>query len=435
MCFAMAFPSTTSRRLNGWHLTFLGIDSTIGLGVFLLPGLLAARLGGASVGAFVVIGVLLSLVAVTFAQLAKRSDRNGGVYAYAQATWGKPVAFVIGWTDFLGAALGAGAIAGFLAQIISGAVPGPNAGLVGHAVAAGILMLFAFANYRGVLPGSRVMMAFTTLKLLPLVAIGIGSWFKHPAAAPTGAISLTAKNLSEAALLTLFMCQGFEMVPAIAGEAKLPHRTVPRAILFSLWLSVLFYAGIQMGLVGGPATGSASPLVTQGEFLWGSTGRTWLQVGSVFALLSLLAGRALAVPRLVTPMAEDGLLPGWLAQPTVAIVVTAAISIVTSFAPNLNYFVELSALGIAGQYLLASLCLMKLAYRERPREFWLGTGSAMVSLIFIAQATSIAWRLWGGMLAIGGLIWGASALLRIFGTPLPVYGGGFAPPAPESSPS
>ena len=102
------------RTLNTRDLTILVVGSTIGSGIFLVPGQVLAQSGGsvAIATAIWLVGGLLSLMgALSYGELGAMEQGPGGLYAYIRDGFGPFTAFLYGWTLFF--VIGAGTVAIF----------------------------------------------------------------------------------------------------------------------------------------------------------------------------------------------------------------------------------------------------------------------------------------------------------------------------------
>ncbi|MCI0619406.1 amino acid permease, partial [bacterium] len=81
----------------------VGIGGTIGVGIFRIPGTVAAQLGSAWLIIFVwLIGGLYTLLGANYqAELATMLPKAGGPYVYARRAYGDYGGFVVGWGDWL----------------------------------------------------------------------------------------------------------------------------------------------------------------------------------------------------------------------------------------------------------------------------------------------------------------------------------------------
>ncbi|HMY15320.1 MAG TPA: amino acid permease, partial [Polyangium sp.] len=85
------------RRLTLFDVLCIGVNATVGSGVFALPDDMHRVMGGYSPLAFLLCAMLLMPVALCFAELSGRHVDTGGTYLYARNAFGDNVGFVIGW--------------------------------------------------------------------------------------------------------------------------------------------------------------------------------------------------------------------------------------------------------------------------------------------------------------------------------------------------
>lgn len=78
------------------------VGNTIGSGIFLKPGKIAADAGSFPMilSGWIVGGLVCLLGALCFAELAAMLPRAGGIYVYLREAYGRPVAFLFGWSEF-----------------------------------------------------------------------------------------------------------------------------------------------------------------------------------------------------------------------------------------------------------------------------------------------------------------------------------------------
>src|SRR5262245_24709509 len=86
------------RVLGPVSLTSLGVGAIIGAGIFVLTGLAANQYAGPGLAlSFVVAGTGCALAALCYAEFASMVPVAGSAYAYAYATLGELLAWIIGW--------------------------------------------------------------------------------------------------------------------------------------------------------------------------------------------------------------------------------------------------------------------------------------------------------------------------------------------------
>src|SRR5262249_38706424 len=97
------------RALGAGDLIMLAIGAVIGAGIFSSIGtaaageirpdgtIIRAAAGPALVFSFILLGAVCGLAALCYAELAAMIPQSGSAYAYAYATLGELVAWIIGW--------------------------------------------------------------------------------------------------------------------------------------------------------------------------------------------------------------------------------------------------------------------------------------------------------------------------------------------------
>ena len=87
------------------------INLTVGGGIFVLPGLIAAQLGPAAILAYLACSVAVALVFLCFAEVGSRITRSGGAYAYIEDAFGPFAGYIasvliwFGWSVLSDAAI------------------------------------------------------------------------------------------------------------------------------------------------------------------------------------------------------------------------------------------------------------------------------------------------------------------------------------------
>src|SRR6478609_8225317 len=116
-------PHGMHRALGAGDLIMLAIGAVIGAGIFSSIGtaaageirpdgtIIRAAAGPALVFSFILLGVVCGFAALCYAELASMIPQAGSAYAYAYATLGELVAWIIGWDLILEYAIGNIAVA------------------------------------------------------------------------------------------------------------------------------------------------------------------------------------------------------------------------------------------------------------------------------------------------------------------------------------
>lgn len=301
------------RALGPFQLGASIINIIVGAGIFMLPALLATRMGAAAPLAFVAGAIAIVPIALCFAAVGSRAATTGGPYTYAAAAFGPFAGFITGALMWICNVASSGGVAAALASQVANAFPefvqpGPRAALI----VATYAMLFAL-NAFGVKLGARMIVLLATLKLTPLFLVtAIGVLFvdwQHVTFALDAVPSWSA--LGSSLVLVVFAYSGMETALIPSGEVRDPARHVPRATMSAIVIVVLLYIGIQVvcqGTLGATLAGSTAPIADAAGSLW-TPGRALLLATACVSMLGFLMGNLFSSSRLLFALGRDGFLP------------------------------------------------------------------------------------------------------------------------------
>jgi basic amino acid/polyamine antiporter, APA family len=368
------------RRLNFLDVFCLGLNAIVGSGIFLFPGRLAALAGPASIAAFLVCALLLSSVALCYAELSAMFAENGATYLYAREAFGERVGYGVGFLSWATSALSWSAVASVLAAHAAYFHPVFAVPSAQKASAGLVIVFFGLLNYRGVKPGARAVDLLTFAKLIPLllfVACGLTSVDPGRYSPFYGG----QMRFGYAVFLALWPLQGFEAAPVPAGETGDPQRDIPRAVLGSLLSAAVIYAAVQAVAVGtfaGLASSSQRPLADAAAGFMGPLGAALMAAGGIVSMTGFIAGEALGAPRYLSALGSRSLLALRLGAvhpryetPHRAIAVTTATSLALVVSLDFSSLIDISNLAVVCQYLAACLALWALRVRrpQAPRPY------------------------------------------------------------------
>lgn len=366
------------RAIGPWALGANAVNLTVGAGIFALPAVVAAILGPAAVLAYVICGVLIILVLACFAEVGSHVTKSGGAIAYVEEAFG-PLAGFLTWTVFsIGFSVAAdAAIANVMVDSLASVIPALGSGIGRVLVLTAIFGGLTLVNVRGVRQGTRLSVATTVAKLLPLlliVALGVFAiqwrnlaWSSWPSGSQLGA----------AALVLFFAFSGAEGALTPSGEIRDPARTVPRGMLGAAAGIALLYMALQLtaqGVLGnGLAQHADAPLVAVAGEIAGTAGRGIVLACIVVAIFGALAADMIGAPRGFLAVAQSGMLPRALAAlhprfrtPWISIIVFAGLALLLAATGAFRPLAVLSSMALLLVYLGVCLAALKLRY-TRPR--------------------------------------------------------------------
>lgn len=297
--------------------TSLVVGNMIGVGIFVLPAVLA-NYGSISILGWVFTAVGALILAKIFSNFSKIIvSKSGGPYIYSKTGFGDFIGFLVAWGYWISCWISNGAVAiaiigafGFFFPVLtSNPIYSVSAGL-------SLIWLFTWINSRGIKESGRIQLITTILKILPLIfIILVGIFFfdfnNFPAFNITGESDFT--TISAVATLTLYAFLGIECATIPAGEIKNPAKTVPRAtMLGTIIVTVLYILGtiVLFGIIPlDTLQNSAAPFAEAAEIIGGEYGGYFVAVGVIISGLGVLNGWILITGQISMATAKDDLFP------------------------------------------------------------------------------------------------------------------------------
>lgn len=391
--------SPSSRPVGALQLLALGINGIVGVGIFFIPASVAGSAPGlGAVAVFGLTGLALLPAALTLATLGRRFDEDGGPVVFARAAFGDGVAFVVGWVAYVSALFSTSAVAVGLTRATLPALG--MGGLLAAAAPALLVTLLAAVVASGLRLSARVWTGLTAAKLVPLlllVAAFVLAWGRLPPAEPAS----PTVGWWRAALTAVFACQGFEIVPVIAGQVRASARAVPFATVGSLVLAVALYLALVLACVTAlPGLASAAaPLAEAGAVLGGPGLAQLVALGTSISALGITFGMMVTTPRYLSALAAgehellglDRVSPKGV--PTRALAVTWLVVATIVSLGDLGQLFALSSIAVLMQLGTSALALVVLALRRErglaPRSAWPALPTLAVALVLVATGATV----------------------------------------------
>lgn len=367
-----------ARPLGFPSLLALGLNGIVGVGIFFAPRAVAAELPGVS-GALVYLVTAAALlpIALGYALLGSRFSVDGGPYVWAEAAFGPRFAFFVGWIAFASALFSLAAVVTGLADHAAPIVGISSPPALRLFTIACVLML-AFVAASGLRLSAIVWTGVTVLKLLPLllfVIVGVAALGKVPAGEIGTERSFTAHGLERAVLIVIFACQGFEIVPLLAGSVRKSKTAVPLATVLSLSFAALLYAALHaLAAHAVPDLAkSPRPLVDAARVYGGAMVADVVAAGANVSALGIAFGMFNTTPRYLSALAGPAAFGSWIGESDARLVpqralwlTTLATLVLVASTHRLSELFVLSSLAVLAQYGVTLTSLGVLAWRGAP---------------------------------------------------------------------
>jgi basic amino acid/polyamine antiporter, APA family len=433
--------SALNRSLGPGALMALGIGGIIGTGIFVLTGIAAAlHAGPAVVLSFIIAGLGCVFAGLCYAEFASMVPVAGSAYAYSYATLGEFVAWFVGWNLVLEYMIASATVAvgwsrycvallntlhtEFLPDALSKSALGLTSsdkivasGALFNLPAVFVALLATFICYIGIRQSAFVNSVIVTIKVaIVLAVIGFGAFYVdpanwHPFIPPnTGTFGTFGwSGVLRGAGIVFFSYIGFDAVSTAAQEAKHPARDMPIGILGSLLICTVLYilmSGVLTGLMPYPLLNDAAPVAlalgAHPQLMWL---RTWVIVGALAGLTSVILVLMLAQARIFMSMARHGLLPAFFGKvhprfrtPYISTLIIGAFAAVVAGLLPVDLLGELVSIGtlIAFVVVCIGVLVLRRTRPDLPRPFrvkavWLvaplGVAMCLLMAVFLPSET------------------------------------------------
>lgn len=315
----MSEQPTLKRSLSLAMVTFYGLGTIIGAGIYVLIGKVAGQAGQFAPAAFLVAAVLAAFTAFSYAELVARFPQSAGEAVYVQRAFNRAwlarlVGLLIVLTGMVSTATLANGFVGYLARLIE--LPD-------------VLVICTLVISLGVLAAWGINQSVVFASLLTVIEIAglvLVLWVARdvvivlPAHMDTlwpGTSAIVWQGVMLGAFIAFYAFVGFEDMVNVAEEVRDPSRVVPVAIIIALLVTTALYVLVTMtAVVAMPLdklSASDAPLADMYTHYSGGSA----VVITVIGLLSVLNGilvQIIMATRVLYGMSSQGWLHTWFAR-------------------------------------------------------------------------------------------------------------------------
>jgi amino acid transporter len=397
-------PRLRANCLNFWEVSAQAI-------ALISPTMTAALIvpvmfGSAGVGswlAYLFGTVMLLFVAFNLNHFARRSTSAGSMYAYTSRGLGPTAGGVAGWCLIWAYLfIGIAGITGFtnFADILLNMIGIHHLKLTAlFAVCAAVAW---YISYKDIQVSTILMLVLEAVSVALILVLSFIVLFKHGFPVDHAQLTLKGMKLSNMGLgvvIAIFSLVGFECATAFGEETKDPLKTIPRAVIWSLLATGIFFMLVSYmevyGVRGYKTTLDqlTAPLNTLADL----NGVGWLKapisIGAMCSFFSLALSCMNAGARILFPMGRHGVFHSSVgkshdvyATPHVAVTVMAVLMFVIAAAIYGFHGTVLDVFGWAGTFgafgfLFAYIFITVAAPFYLKKEGTLTTGNIALSVV------------------------------------------------------
>ena len=303
----------------------------VGSGIFFVGSYVLMRTDfspGAALLAWLLGGIITLFYGLIYAELGTMMPKAGGYYLYLREAYGKPVAFMSGFTNFILASSGSIAalaiafglvLSNITAVTLGVSSPGSVQILIGASLIVGLSVL----NFFGVRLSTNVMKVFLVLKAVPIAIILSGGLFLGEQSVDLS-LSLGGESIFSflsvigfAVIATFWAYEGWTNLNNVAGEIKNPSRNLPLSLIISIGSITVIYVLYNYSLLNVLSIGEIQTLIGNDEIylgidatmqIFGSVGMYLVMGTMLISIFGALNASIMAFPRVYYAMSKDGLL-------------------------------------------------------------------------------------------------------------------------------
>ncbi len=376
--------------LSRFDVLFLSFGAMIGWGWVVLSGIWITEAGtlGAML-AFVIGGILVIFVGLTYSELASAMPKVGGELVYVLRALGKNLGFVAAWAVTLGYVSVVAFQATALPTVIEFFFPNYRVGYMWTIqgwdvhlswVLVGVLgaLFVMFVNYIGIKIAAIVQMIFTLMIAVMGILLISGASVTGSMANAEPLFLGGMAGIMTVIVMTPFMFVGFDVIPQAAEEMNIKRKSIGKILIFSVFLAVFWYIAIIFGVgvsLDKPSLVDASlPTAAAMGAIFGSEFFAKLLVaGGIAGILTSWNAFIIGGSRVLYAMAEARMLPAWFGKlhpkyktPANAILFIGCLSVLSPLfgRPMLVWLVDAGGFAVVIAYFLVAWAFLRLRKDE-----------------------------------------------------------------------
>ncbi|MCF8056872.1 MAG: amino acid permease [Desulfocapsa sp.] len=306
--------ATLKRSLSPFLITFYGLGTILGAGIYVLVGEVAATAGLYTPFAFLIASFIAAFSAFSFAELSSRFPKSAGEALYIQKAFGSrlfstAIGVMVIAIGVVSAATISRGFTGYLHVFI---------GAPDWLVLCVLIVSLGLVACWGISESAITIALMTSIELFGLLYIlwvGGDSLVELPARLPEMIPSWEITNwamVSSGAFLAFYAYIGFEDMVNVAEEVRNPQTNIPLAIISCLLITSFLYIAValvaMLALPLEKLAGSNAPLAHLYQY---KTGRppTLIALVSLFAVTNGALVQIIMGARVLYGLSSQGWLP------------------------------------------------------------------------------------------------------------------------------
>lgn len=355
-------------------LSFYGIGTIIGAGIYVLIGKVGAAAGVYMPLSFLLAGVIACFTGLSYAELSARYPKSAGTVLYVLEAWQKPtVAQIIGVMVALTGIVSAGTIASGFVGYLSVFIDAPS-----YVVIPLLLFILMLVAMWGIEQSALTIMMITLVEIGGLIFAVYASSQAPIVHAVSDILVIPTASQGTGILIGSFLAFyafiGFEDMVNVAEEVKNPRFTLPRAIILAIAVSVILYMAVAFMAVRVSSIAalaeSKAPLADMVRA--GGFDPKFITIISLFAVINGALVQMIMASRLMYGMAQRKLIPDLFSYvnkftqtPVIATFFVTVLIVIFALWLPLVVLAKVTSLIMLLVFSVVNLSLLTIKWRER----------------------------------------------------------------------
>ena len=295
------------RSLSIFEVTMMSIGIILGAGIYVVIGEAAGLTGNSIWLSFIIGAIVATFTGLSYAELSSRFPKAGAEYVYVQNSFGKNLAWLVGWLLIAGNIVGAATVAIGFSNYFSALFETP---IIPIAI---ITLLFCgIILILGIKETASITIIFTLIEaigLIIIIFIGLQRFGDVDYLQLTNGI----RGIVEGGVLIFFSYIGFQSITRLSEETKNPEKNIPKAILISIIVTTIIYILVAIAAVsvipGEDLALEGAPLARIAETSFGQNSFIIISAIALFSTFNTVLMMLLSGSRLVYGISKEKALP------------------------------------------------------------------------------------------------------------------------------
>jgi APA family basic amino acid/polyamine antiporter len=417
------------RTLSIFEIILFSVGIIVGAGIYSLIGEAAGAAGNGVWLSVVFAGITTILTGISFAEMSSMFPQTTGYYMLLREAFrefeGKTWGFSVEWMMIAASIFAMATISIAFAQYLSFVFPVDTV-----LVSILLIVISGLISYIGIRESVKIALLLSIAEIAGLIIVIILGVFFTRTDFSKFTDFHSFKGVFLGASLIFFAYTGFELIPAEAEETKSSRKTVPKAIVISILISMTIYVLVSVAVMnmGDPSSlkDSLAPLSDILGPRFGTNISTVVWFSALLATAGTVIGVMVTSSRLIYGLARARMLPSNLSTiehrhktPYIAIVISVIFSSAIIFIfKNLTTAAELANLMNLVTFMLVNVSIVILRFYKPhlQRDFKVPFSISNIPILpiiatvligfIIYQFSAKTWLYGFGIIIIGMFIYG-----------------------------